>query len=71
MAQRIWRKPPGSYQQNHSLDLCAGYFFSIIGLVYSIKLPVVLAGIQLNVAIIVLVLVTVYYISLSKTRWPG
>ncbi|MGB5008225.1 MAG: Mpo1-like protein [Ferruginibacter sp.] len=46
-------------------------FFSITGLLYSIKLPFIITGIQLNVAIVVLALVIIYYISLSKTLWIG
>jgi len=46
-------------------------FFSIVGLLYSIKLPFSMAGIQLNVAAIVMVLVIAYYFSLSKTLWIG
>src|SRR6186713_2726184 len=46
-------------------------FFSIVGLLYSIKLPFSMAGIQLNVATIVMVLVIVYYFLLSKTLWIG
>jgi len=46
-------------------------FFSIIGLLYEIKLPFAISGLQLNVAIVVLALVTIYYISLSKTLWVG
>lgn len=41
-------------------------FFSITGLLYCIKLPVYLANrFQLNVAMIALLLTTVYYLSLS------
>jgi uncharacterized membrane protein YGL010W len=40
-------------------------------LLYSIKLPVAIAGIQLNVAMIILALVTIYYFSLSRTLWIG
>lgn len=47
-------------------------FFSIVGFLYSIKLPFQLTpGIQLNVAIIVLVLLVLYYLSLSPTIWIG
>ncbi|HQW91583.1 MAG TPA: DUF962 domain-containing protein [Ferruginibacter sp.] len=46
-------------------------FFSITGLLYSIKLPFIISGIQLNVAMVVLALITIYYISLSKTLWIG
>jgi uncharacterized membrane protein YGL010W len=41
-------------------------FFSIVGLLYGIKLPFYISNtLQLNVAIIALVLTTIYYLSLS------
>jgi uncharacterized membrane protein YGL010W len=46
-------------------------FFSVVGLLFSIKLPWAIGGIQLNIAIITLLLVTLYYMSLSKTLWVG
>ena len=47
-------------------------FFTIVGLFYCIKLPLQLAPtLQLNVAIILVLLVTLYYLSLSKTIWIG
>jgi uncharacterized membrane protein YGL010W len=46
-------------------------FFSIICLLYGIKLPVAIAGIQINVAMILLALATIYYITLSRTLWIG
>lgn len=46
-------------------------FFSLIGLLYGIKLPFVIGNIRLNAAEIVLVLVIIYYASLSKTLWFG
>lgn len=46
-------------------------FFTIVGLLYCIKLPLWLGVVQLNVAMIVLVLVTLYYLRLSKTIWIG
>jgi len=47
-------------------------FFAIVGLFYSIKLPVLLTqALPLNVAIILIILVTAYYFSLSKTIWIG
>ncbi len=46
-------------------------FFSVAGLLYCIKLPWAIAGIQLNVAIIVMLLVVLYYFSLSRTLWIG
>jgi uncharacterized membrane protein YGL010W len=46
-------------------------FFSVVGLLYVVKLPWVISGIQLNLAMIIMALVIVYYISLSKTLWIG
>jgi uncharacterized membrane protein YGL010W len=47
-------------------------FFSVIGLLYSIQFPVKLfAGMNLNVALIALALVTVYYFVLSKSLSVG
>ena len=47
-------------------------FFTIVGLLYCIKLPVQLwPMVQLNVAILVIFAVILYYFSLSKTIWIG
>ena len=46
-------------------------FFSLTGLLYGIKLPFSIAGVQLNVAMILMVLAVAYYYSLSKTLWIG
>ena len=46
-------------------------FFSIVGLLYCIKLTPVWGGIQLNVAVIGIILMIAYYFSLSKTLWIG
>ena len=46
-------------------------FFSIVGFLYCIKIPISIAGVQINVAMILAVLVTIYYFSLSKTIWVG
>jgi uncharacterized membrane protein YGL010W len=46
-------------------------FFSMTGLLYSIKLPFIISGIQVNVAMIILLLAMAYYISLSGTLWIG
>ena len=46
-------------------------FFSVVGLLYGVKLPFTIAGITLNVAMIVMLLVVLYYFSLSKTLWIG
>lgn len=46
-------------------------FFSILGLLYSIKLPLSIAGLHINAGIIILAVVTIYYLTLSKTLWVG
>ncbi|MEP6616448.1 MAG: Mpo1-like protein [Ginsengibacter sp.] len=47
-------------------------FFTITGLFYSIKLPFFLSpSLQLNVAMILILMITVYYFMLSKTIWVG
>ena len=46
-------------------------FFSVVGLLFSIKFPWVVAGMQVNVAMIVMALVIGYYFSLSRTLWIG
>lgn len=71
-----WLSEYGESHQDHTNKtihwICVpAIFFSITGLLYSIKLPFVISGFQLNVAVIVLALVTFYYMSLSKTLWIG
>jgi uncharacterized membrane protein YGL010W len=71
-----WLNEYGESHQNHTNKtihwICVpAIFFSITGLLYSIKLPFIISGIQLNVAMVVLALVTLYYILLSKTLWIG
>ena len=46
-------------------------FFSITGLLFSIKLPFQLAGIELNVAMFALLAAVIYYFFLSRTIWVG
>lgn len=46
-------------------------FFSVVGLLYGVKLPWAVSGIQINLAMAVMLLVVVYYFSLSKTLWIG
>jgi uncharacterized membrane protein YGL010W len=47
-------------------------FFTIVGLFYCIKLPLQLTpSLQLNVAMILVLAVTVYYLFLSRTLWIG
>ena len=71
-----WLSEYGESHQDHTNKtihwICVpSIFFSITGLLYSIKLPFTIAGITANVAMIVLVLAIVYYFSLSKTLWIG
>lgn len=47
-------------------------FFSVVGLLYLIELPFeVTSGLKLNMAMVALLLVTLYYMVLSKTLWIG
>jgi uncharacterized membrane protein YGL010W len=46
-------------------------FFSVVGLLYCIKLPVQFLGIQLNVAILVIALVLLYYAKFSPSLMVG
>ena len=46
-------------------------FFSVIGLLYSVQFPVMLGPMHLNLALIVLAFVTVYYFILSKSLSVG
>ena len=47
-------------------------FFSITGLFYCIKLPwAITETLQLNVAMLLIIAVTLYYFFLSKTIWIG
>ena len=47
-------------------------FFSIIGLLYSVELPIAITGsIKLNVAMLALAFVTVYYFMLSRSLSLG
>lgn len=71
-----WLDEYGESHQNHTNKtihwICVpSIFFSIVGLLFGIKLPWAISGISLNIAILVLALVTIYYILLSKTLWIG
>lgn len=46
-------------------------FFSVIGLLYGVKLPVFIGDIQLNLAFIVTAFAMIFYMSLTKTLWIG
>jgi uncharacterized membrane protein YGL010W len=71
-----WLAEYGESHQNHTNKLihwiCVPtIFFSIIGLLYTVKLPFEIGGMVINVAMVVLVLAIIYYISLSRTLWIG
>ena len=71
-----WLSEYGESHQDHTNKtihwICVpSIFFSITGLLYSIKLPFAISGITVNVAMVVMVLVIFYYLSLSKTLWIG
>ncbi|PZF72082.1 Mpo1 family 2-hydroxy fatty acid dioxygenase [Taibaiella soli] len=74
---QTWLSEYGESHQNHTNKMihwiCVpSIFFSIVGLFYSIKLPVMLSSnLSLNVAMILLVLIVIYYASLSRTIWIG
>ena len=46
-------------------------FFSLTGLLYSIKLPFHISGITVNAAMVMIILAVTYYFSLSRTLWIG
>lgn len=46
-------------------------FFSIVGLLYSIPLSVNVGGFPVNAATVTTLLVTLYYLLLSRTLWVG
>ena len=46
-------------------------FLSIVGFLYGIKLPLFIGNLHVNVAMISLLMVIAYYISLSRTLWIG
>ncbi len=65
-----WLSEYGESHQNETNKLihwiCVPLiFFSIVGLLYSIKLPLVIGGYTVDVAVIALILVAIYYLRLS------
>ena len=71
-----WLDEYGESHQNETNELihwiCVpSIFFSITGLLYSIKLPFDISGVTVNVAMIVLPLIIIYYLALSRTLWIG
>jgi uncharacterized membrane protein YGL010W len=71
-----WVSEYGESHQNHTNKIihwvCVpAIFFAIVGLLYSIKLPLVVSGHRINAAMIVFVPIIIYYFMLSKTLWVG
>ena len=46
-------------------------FFSLVALLFAVKLPFSLGTVQLNLALLIIPLVIIYYLLLSKTLWIG
>lgn len=46
-------------------------FLSIVGFLYGVVIPYQIAGVQLNLAMVIMLLLVVYYFILSKTLWIG
>ncbi len=69
----------GEYGESHQNEtnktihwICVpAIFFSVVGLLYGIKLPFEISGYHINVAMVVMLLVIIYYASLSGTLWIG
>jgi uncharacterized membrane protein YGL010W len=67
------------YGQSHQNDtnksihwICVpGIFFSIVGLLFSVKLPILIASHTLNVAVIAIFLIFLYYLRLSAALGIG
>ncbi len=72
-----WLNEYGESHQNPTNKLvhwiCVpSIFFSVVGFLYSVKLPVFIAeNLQLNLAMVILALVSLYYIRLSVTLAVG
>lgn len=71
-----WLEEYGQSHQNETNKsihwICVpAIFFSIAGLFYGIKLPWIINGISVNVAMILIVLVTLYYLRLSAALGAG
>ena len=71
-----WLSAYGESHTNHTNKaihwICVPIiFFSLLGLLYGVKLPFSIAGVPINLAMIVMFFGVVYYFSLSKTLWIG
>lgn len=72
-----WLSEYGESHQDHTNKtihwICVPtIFFSVTGLLYSVKLPfAIYPDHKLNVAVIIMVIVTVYYMLLSRSLWVG
>ncbi len=73
---RSWLDEYGESHQNHTNKtihwICVPLiFFSVVGLLYSVKLPIHLRDRPFNLAIFALLAVVIYYFLLSRTIWIG
>ena len=71
-----WLSEYGESHQDHTNKtihwICVPIiFFSLIGMLFAIKLPFAIAGFTVNVAEIAVLVAVIYYISLSRTLWIG
>ncbi len=71
-----WLSEYGESHQDHTNKtihwICVpSIFFSVTGLLYSIKLPFSIGLVPANMAMLVMLLVVIYYLSLSRTLWIG
>lgn len=71
-----WLNEYGESHQNETNELihwiCVpAIFFSLTGLLYCIKLPFTIAGINGNMAMIGMAIAVIYYLTLSRTLWVG
>lgn len=71
-----WLNEYGESHQDHTNKtihwICVPIiFFSITGFLSIIKFPLHLAGVQINAAMIAMLVTVIYYFSLSRTLWVG
>ena len=66
----------GESHRNHTNEMihwiCVPViFFSVVGFLYSVKLPLSILHFHINAALLALFLLTLYYMRLSNTLWVG
>ena len=71
-----WLNEYGESHQDHTNKtihwICVPIiFFSLIGLLFTIKLPFAIGGFTVNIAEIMVLIAVLYYVSLSRTLWIG